>query len=346
MYVAFQLAQVLVVAVHLTAVNVAVGGTGLAMWLHVRAMRRSEPHEVLGPRLLQAALYGLYVGTVLGFAAAYLWWLSRPEEVEATLAILPASRYYFAAAELVFSAVCFEVWLRLWSRGPWASKVGCVLGFVGFTNLAYHFPTLFGILGVYGARPLEIVADRSYLSLLNDGEVIARVVHFLIASVAVAGTVLYALAAQCSADDGPRPELDRVGRRGALVALIATLLQWPIGVVYILAMPETGRTLVMGRDRIVAGLFVVSLFAVIGLTHKLAAAALGEGARGGARRVVAWILATILLMTAVRHRLREAQYPPRPDGVMIGDRAAHRSTNTAARRTSTLHLSLQEDCVL
>lgn len=298
------IAEILVTTLHLLAVNAAVGGTALALWLHLQP-RDGEAFVRFGPRLLHVACVGLYVGTIPGFAAVWLWWLDAPTELERAAAILPESRYYFAAAELVFSAACFEAWRHWWSR---RRRTAWLIGIAGFTNLAYHFPTMFAVLSVYAGRPWRFDQPPSYLTLLNDAEVLARVVHFLLASISVGGALLYALPETVVGEARREPNV-RLRRRGAQIALAATLAQWPIGVALLVALPEVVRGALLGNDARLTVLFVVSLAAVVVLMHRLAAASFGEPAPRQVRSALVWLGVTVVLMTAVRHHVRATSRP-------------------------------------
>ena len=301
---ALGIAEILVTTLHLLAMNAAVGGTALALWLHLQP-RDGEAFARFGPRLLRVACAGLYVGTIPGFAAVWLWWLDAPTELERVAAILPESRYYFAAAELVFSAACFEAWRHWWSRRRWAAWL---LGIAGVTNLAYHFPTMFAVLSVYAGRPLLFSQPPAYLTLLNDAEVLARVVHFLLASVAVGGALLCALPESVAGEARHEPNV-RLRRRGAQIALAATLAQWPIGIALLVALPEVVRGALLGDDARITVLFVVSLAAVVVLMHRLATASFGEPAPRQVRSLLIWLGVTIVLMTAVRYYVRATSRP-------------------------------------
>lgn len=298
------LPEILVTALHLMMVNIAVGGTALILWLHVRSRTRTEA-GVLGRRLLRIAIYGLYGGAVSGLVAAWLWWLGRPVETERVAGIVPVSRYYYAAAEFVFSLACFEGWSRWWDA---RRKTAWLLGFLGFTNLVYHFPTLFAILGVFSVKPFNAVRPPSYLTLLGDSEVLARFAHFFVASFAVGGTLAYALPQQPDDEARTADARERLQRRTALVALVATLLQWPLGIAVIVAMPEVARNNLLGDDGLLTAMFVGSLGAVVVLMHKLAAGAFGKTTPREARAAFVWLAVTIGLMTAVRFFSREALY--------------------------------------
>lgn len=309
--------QILLTALHLTSVNAAFGGPILALWLDFRRTRREDPvADALGRRMLRVSLHGLYGGAFFGAISGYVLWSAHSHEVAAAFRALPSSRYYFAVAELAFSAVCFEVWLRLWRSGTRRAILGRFLAVAAITNTVYHFPTLFAVLSVLSTRPNETGGTVRFLTYLSDPEVLARVAHFSAASLAVAGALLAALAAsigpRSNAQSDAKPEAFAVAERlkanGGMIALIATVLQWPIGIVVVLQLPEISREALMGHSASATMLFVVSLVVVVVLMHRLAAVAFGETTRAEARSVLLWLGLTIMLMTAVRHYAREPLY--------------------------------------
>jgi len=323
--------QILLTSLHLTSVNAAFGGPILALWLDFKRTSREDPvADALGRRLLRVSLHGLYGGACLGVIAAYVWWSAHPHRVESAARALPMSRYYFTVAELVFSAICFEVWGLLWRRGSRRVILGRFLAVLAITNTIYHFPTLFATLGVLSTRPIEASGPVRFVEYLTDGEVLTRVAHFSAASMAVAGALLAALASSLtsramlskdsvarsasseavttSAAASPADVAEQLKSRGGMIALIATVLQWPIGIVVVLQLPEISREALMGHSSSATMLFAISLVAVVVLMHRLAAAAFGETTRADIRSVLFWLGITIVLMTAVRHYAREPLY--------------------------------------
>lgn len=335
------LLQILVTALHLTAVNAAFGGPILALWLYIRSRRSSDPlADAVGLRLLRGSMHGLYSGMVLGIVAAWLWHTAQPREVLIAFESLPRSRYYFTIAELGFSAVCFEAWLALWRTGSRRIGLGYFLATVAITNTVYHFPTLFSILSVLSTRPAAPELPLRYVNVLVDPEVVARVTHFTLASLAVAGAMLMALAMakpkflvkslSITRDEEPAAAdlataSARLKARGAQIALVATLLQWPVGVIVMLQLPEAARDTLLGYHVAITSLFALSLGAVVMLMHRLATASFGETTAAEVRSGLLWLGITIAMMTAVRHLSREPLYlTARP---AIASFAAYEVTN-------------------
>lgn len=296
--------SIALLTLHFTAANIAVGGPLLALWLARRGERGEAAADRIGRRMLRLSLVGLYVGSLLGVVAAYVWWRGAPTSVERVFRALPRSRYEYGVAELVFSAVCWELWLRWWSLGV-RRRLGWWLGLAGATNVVYHFPTLFAVLAVLAERTLAPGETVRFVTMLGDAEVLTRTFHFVLASLAVAGATL----AWWSERD------DRLKRRGAQIALAATVVQWPLGLGVLVSLPDASRAALLGGSLTAATLFGLSLAAVVVLMHHLSAAAFGTSSRRELRTLLVWLGITITLMTAVRQSARKPLSPPPPIGI-------------------------------
>lgn len=307
------LIHILLTTLHFLAANLAVGGPLVALWLDRRAGRGDGDADRLGRRLLRVSLLGLYAAVVLGVIVAYGWWRMAPVDVERAFRALPRSRYEFGVLELIFSAVCWEIWLRLWTKNS-RRRLGWWLGFAGATNVVYHFPTLFAVLVVLSERSIAAGTTVRFVAMLADPEVLARTFHFITASLAVTGAVAVQMLVRRQPSDGDGPE--HLKRSNARIALFATVMQWPIGIGVLFALPETSRSFLLGDDATATGLFGISLGGVVVVMHHLAAASFGRSTLREARSILLWLGATIVLMTAVRHYARKPLYPPPPIEIM------------------------------
>lgn len=317
----FDLLSILVTACHFLAANLAVGGPILALWLHRCGRKRNDPTaDACGRTLLRYSLWSLYLGAALGAMAAYLWWRSAPNEVVRAFWAIPRSRYEFGLAELIFSALLWGVWLRMWRSGR-RPRLAWWLGFAGVTNVAYHFPTLFAMLSVLSTRALPPDTTVRFVALLLDGEVLSRTVHFLLASTAVGGAMLFVVASRVLAQPSTQGDKSPEGaaaeepsrfiawrRAGARWALVPTLLQWGVGVWVLAALPVASREGLLGGDVGTALVFGLSLAAVVALMHHAATAAFDSSGNFRSRALVVWMIITIVLMTAVRHYARKPYY--------------------------------------
>jgi hypothetical protein len=118
---------------------------------------------------------------------------------------------------------------------------------------------------------------------------LARVIHVLLASFAVTGLSLGWIGAARIQEESAQP--NGVAKLGGQIALYASLLQVPVGVWVLLALPEAQAQRIMTTGA--AFVFGIAVVAALGLMHQLAMVALGDVSR---RRLT---LATLLMALAV-----------------------------------------------
>lgn len=340
-----QLVIVIAFAAHLLAMNLAMAGPLLCVWLEWRGVRSSDAVSCrLELALARWSVAAFVVGMALGGALLGWLWLAGAASYFAALQTLPADRLAFAGAELVFYLVCQGWYCRL-ARRRWLavaaaeSRAGSapprrvlsrVLGLAAATNLMYHFPALFAMIAVIRARPelWDHTLDRVlYRSLLLNPEILSRMAHVWLAGLATAGAVLMLLAARMGgaavslrAAAGPEdPPLEagaaaQVAATGARVALAATLAQMPVGLWVLFELPGPAAAVLWDGDvpglAMLAGGVALSMV----LLQQLAGAAFGDVQAGGALRCCWTMGAVVLLMCGTVDRLQQ--------GAADGDPAA------------------------
>lgn len=308
------LLQVLVEAVHLMCVNFAAAAPLLAAGLEWRSVHTGDARLTWAARrLAQGALLALGGGAVLGAAMAGLLYWQLGAEYAASLGRLPMLRYGFAVAELGFYAVSVGAFVALLPnaevRAPlrrWAARL---LALAASTNMLYHFPPLFAVLVGLRDEPAGPVLSNAELKALRlDPLVLALLVHHVLAAFAVSGAGLMLLATKRpvrGAEGFPGP--DPLSRIGAWTALVATLLQWIVGMVVLAQLSPAGRGALLGGDLLATALFGLALFTTLGLLHLLAAAAFGPPEPRAAWRAAAMLALVILLMVGTLQRTRAAE---------------------------------------
>jgi hypothetical protein len=249
------------------------------------------------------AMLWLCVGMALGAAALGICWLRGGDAYFDAFRAFPLRRYWFGAAELAFSLACLAVYIR-WRPQRRSGRVGQrLLALLAGTNLLYHFPALFTAVAVVAQR--GVTGNVSFLSMLADAEVLARVAHYLMAAVAATGVFLLLAAGRPRFRPAEEAIDGRIARWGGRLALPAVLLQIPLGVYLLLVMPPLARQRLMFADPLAGLLLVGGLVTALGLMHHLAAAALGGCSPAEARRS-AWLFGlTLLLMVAARQQSRD-----------------------------------------
>lgn len=295
-------ALTIVVTVHLLAVYLAMMGPAVALWLQWRSAG-----DDLAARLdrfyLWLAAGSLLIASALGGLAVLLIARLFPDAYLSAVRELPLSRYWpYGAIELVFSLGCFAFALllpgvggrsrlRFWSR--WLATL------LGGTNLVYHFPPLFVMLGVLATRPRTWGQQVRFTALLADPEVLARVTHHVFAALAIAG--LAAIWYSWQPGDDNRRSIAWGGR----IAASALVLQFLSGAWLVAVMPVESRQMLLGGDALTLLLFCTALVVSFFVLPRLAAMAFGETERRHALVTLWLVVAIVLLMTATRQRTRE-----------------------------------------
>ncbi len=317
----------LLLAVHLLAVNVASAGPLVCVWLHRRCFRHGDALAgQVGLRLARMSLFLFTLGVIIGAVQlGLLWWVRDVPSVDQryfnAMRQFPAAKYWYTLGELLFFCLCMAPYVWLWNHWGERRFWHGLLAVLAATNLLYHFPSLMAMLAVIPGRAdwqeVTITPDV-YRRMILDGEVLARVVHVWLASVATTGVAVMILAMRATAQDAQPDRAARLASCGARVALVATLLQLLVGVWLLLTLPATAQSALLGEDTLGAGLMLLSLFAVMGLIHVLAAASIGDVSRRTVIRSTVLLVVIVVLMSGTLRRAdqkswgREAEVPSAP----------------------------------
>lgn len=302
-----EIALILVLAAHLLLVNLAMAGPLGALVLEwLGSHNNNRTMAAIGRQLAWWSLISLVLAMLLGGALLVLESNQQGSRYWATLEAVKPSQLWFALAELGFYLAAMSGYL--WLRG--ATKLSRItqriLAVFAATNLMYHFPPLFTVLSMISTRP-ELqgqMLDRPTLrGLMLEGEVLARVFHIWLASLAVVG-----LAMMVSAWRRQKLVTDDSGDRaagvitwGARLALVATLLQLPVGLWVMGELPS--YELLLGGDWFGTALFVISIAGVLRLMHLLASLALGDHEPRQIFESLAILTTVVTLMTGVLYRV-------------------------------------------
>jgi hypothetical protein len=309
-----ELATILLLWVHLLAMNVASSGPMIAVWLHW-PRTESDVRGLLGRQMMWLTITGLCVGMLTGG----LMLLAAPSEgLMLALKRFPANAYWFAGAELLFSLVCMLIALALRSRvSKWWLAL---LAFATSTNLLYHFPPLMAMIGELANNPnwtdIKIINRPDVLKLMREGEVLSLTFHFGMSSFAVSAIAVLELIARHPQNDGV---LAPTARTSALVALVASLSQVPIGVWLLTSLSNTSRSALMGENLIASLAFIVAILGTIKLLQTLVSIALGQTDTKTLRTAVTHVCAVVLLMTTSLRLSRESPLPNPPTKTASAD---------------------------
>lgn len=303
---------VVLLAMHLLAVNLAMAGPLVCVGIELRATSRTEPlSDGIARGMARLSLIALVSGMVLGVFLLAIRWQLDDRAYFSAVALIPRSRLWFTLAELAFYIVCmtgYLVWWNKWSSHRFWHRL---LAVAASLNLLVHFPALFTIISVASTRPLlwgQELDRAGYWRLLLDGEVASRVVHVWLAALVIAGIALMMLAVRRAGGDETATAATIV-QRGAWLALCASLLQVPVGVWTTIELPDAVQRQLLGGDWLATGLFLGSLLLVLQLMHTLATLALGDVQRKLVVRSAATACALVLAMTGTRTCLQRHAVP-------------------------------------
>lgn len=143
-------------------------------------------------------------------------------------------------------------------------------------------------------------------SALADPTFLPRFLHFLLASLAMAGAMLAYWAVRRSRTEGPSTELSEMARFGVKAALYTTVAQLIVGFWLLLAVPSPVLSTFMRGGAATTLPLALGILAGIGLLVVLAGIRdpLAEATR--VRRVMEFLVGAIVFMIVTRHQLREA----------------------------------------
>jgi len=301
------LLQTLLLALHFFCADLAMIGPLGAILLARRARRRNDPLAAAAARwLTRVAVAALALAIVLGFGLGLLMWSYGSGRLLAGLTRLPASRLYFSSLELLFYFVLVVPCAFWWDRlNRWPVWRGLLL-LASSTNLIYHFPGLFVAAAELAAAPGDpAISSAEFRAMMFTPSVLAQVLHHVLSAVAVGGVSLMVYVTRRisagQAMDTPQP----LAVSGARIALVASLMQIPVGLWLITTLAPSARGSVLGSDLLTTGLFLAAMVAALGLLHYLSTAALGETDRRHSRTTLVMLVLVILLMTGTLRQIRE-----------------------------------------
>jgi hypothetical protein len=304
----FQVLWVLTFFIHLLLVNTVLGGTLLAALAGLAGPGRRETQrlvvEVTSWTIALAITFAiaplLFIQVLLGrffYSATILvaWaWLGM-------LAVLTVGYYlnYIAKARL--------------RKGKGADGI-LIVEAVCFVAIAVVQVTV-NLLHMQPGR-WESVAGHAWAAL-SDPAFLPRLLHFVLAAVAMAGALVAFVAVRRAAKGGDRQALSSMARYGVRAALIATLLQLVDGFWLLVALPEDVlRTFMRAGPATMVPLAIGILGGVLVLVV-LAQIADPLATPIKVRRAAELIVGTIALMVVTRHQLRAVYLAPSRAGEQV-----------------------------
>lgn len=290
----------LLLALHLLCVNVATAAPVICLWCEWREARGNRLAGELGRFLAKSAIVLFCIGMLLGLCIGALIWSEKYAAVVSHL----ESKVLFGVAELGFSLFLLAVYIPWWKRFPTCStkhRIGrSLLPLLAGTNLMYHFPLLFVVISnlvQLESVPSEAMDAAGFRQVIMNGEVMARVVHFWLASFAVTGVLILWRAWNLMRADPENRDAASMARWGGRIAALPTILQLPIGFWLVLELPEAIQSDFMGESVVASSLFAASLVAALWLMHPLSAVAMGNVKPRTLVHAMVSMIVVVLLMT-------------------------------------------------
>ena len=305
----------LVLALHLVCMNVAAAGPLVCVWLDWRSARGDDAARRAAKFLAWKSFALLMLGMVFGLGTAAILWNDAYHDV------MHAFMYKikWGAWELLFSIVLMGLYAGLLNRAAPRSLPGKIgrasIAILSGTNLLYHFPVLFIIISEVAAGYLEVpknVDAAIFRGLMAESSVLARSVHFWIASFAVTGVSLISYGKWLLRKDEQDESGSRIAIWGARVALVPTLLQRVVGVWVLTALPRLVQQRLMGGDLLATCVFGLSLCGALWLMHQLSTVAFGD-TRPRSLKLAIHLMYTVVILMTLTARLalaRSVDSPP------------------------------------
>ena len=294
----------ILLALHLVSVNLAAIGPLFCIGL---IWRGAPDLQQTGKWLARWSCAGLLIGMLLGglimgtysFGGAAL----NGTRFYNALLQIPHDRLWWGVAELAFYFLCMLPAVFFWPALMRRRWLLTVLLFLAATNLLYHFTPLFVVVGyLQGGTDFTPLTKPELRSLTVSPPVLARVVHHLLAGVAIVATVLLlrtASQAQSSRTPASKKAFETLVRRYGAWIFLVTLLEIPSGIWFLLQLPNAVQNQFIGGNVFVTSWFAAALLLVMLLLYKSFAVLTGETARRDAWQIAALLLTVILMMTGL-----------------------------------------------
>ncbi len=294
-----------VLALHLYFVSVSAAGPLGVLWCDWWGRPDDEAVQRGARWMAMLSLLALVVGAVLGLIIGFLVW---DDAFRQALGRLHA-KLAWGTMEWLFSFVLTGIVAWWWRRRPdatgWARRMRGFLSLLTATNLLYHFSFLFFVMQRVaqegGDGPIDPATFRGYMA---DGLILAKAIHFLLATFILTGITWMAAGASWLKTDPGDQAARRVATWGGRMALPPAVLQLVVGLWLITKMPTLQQKVIMGGDMAASLLFVVAVLLALWMMHLLAMAALGKATAKKLRMAIVVTMVVLVCMLFVARKTR------------------------------------------
>ncbi len=294
-------------AVHILMMNVACGGPMVCIWLEYRAGKGCAAAQQACPTLSLDSFKALLVGGVIGAVVFVLLWDDAYKAAFSSM----SSKIGYGVIEYFFSLALMGLHAFTWRKPAKSMSMTlfrCFVLLLAGTNLLYHFPFLFLILGNAATGLLNSAGEIDaavFRTLMVEGDVLPRAIHFIVACFAVTGVWMFSRTRHLE-DEKIR---DQVIGWGGKLALTPTLLQILVGLWIIIRLPRPALRSLMGTDIAATTCLIVSVLLAFWLMHLLSMVALGKSNKKGRGKAALVLGTVVLLMCGVVQRIKHYGEP-------------------------------------
>jgi len=293
---------VLTFFLHLLFVNLTLGGTLIAWISHLRSSARDDdPRGVLARRLTAVNGYGISLTITTG-VAPLLFIQTLYQQLFYTGTILIGWAWF--SLLLLLLAGYYAAYLYKFRGAPargagggaWIALSAVAFLAVAAIHVAVHLVHVRPALWTrYDAAPWAVLADPTF---------VPRLLHFVLAGIALSGVVMAWWSAR-RARAGERPELERaIARIGWRWALGATLLQVVDGVILLLLLPGTVLQGMMTGGFATLAPLTLAILGAVGLLLLLVRVTDPAAAPAAVTWLAGGMVGVIAVMTVTRHQVR------------------------------------------
>ena len=298
------LIKTILLALHLIMINLAAIGPLFCIGLicGTTSDARQSARWLAGKCCVALFIGMLLGGTIMGLYSFGGDAIGGKRFYRALLAI-PHDKLWWGVAELVFYYLCMLPVVVYWAKVSARRWLIISLFLLAATNLIYHFAPLFVVVGhLQGLSDITPLTKADLRSLTFSPPVLARVLHHLLAGVAIVATLLMLHSAarlHHAQDDHKVESFKTLTRRFAGVIFGVTLLEIPSGVWFLLQLPRSVQHQFLGGSLLVTGWFAVALMVAMMLLYKSFAVMTGATSCRDAWQSAGLLLTVILLMTGL-----------------------------------------------